>query len=214
MSTYKVRHQILYSDFILKNTHPLRSWPFIPRNDWTTTWNFALKGNSKAWNNGQVSNNIRNNSPWRLDGSGVASGFMLQNSKASPRLGFTDKPVFAHSDSSFQKGTELLFTLADGNTVSPPASTSELPRHKNSLIFQSIARPHFFQIGRKLECWTTVGMLTDTLAMSQFADHHFAYWIGHGSSHSEVHTSVQPHNEEFGFLPLALQEWQLYKHVK
>lgn len=47
------------------------------------------------------------NSPWRLDGSSVASGVMLQKSNASPIFGFTDNPPFPHSDNSFHHGTAL-----------------------------------------------------------------------------------------------------------
>lgn len=56
----------------------------------------------------------------------MASGLMLQNRRASPIFGFTERPFFAHSDKSFHHGTELKFALAVGNTVSPPSSTSEL----------------------------------------------------------------------------------------
>jgi hypothetical protein len=51
---------------------------------------------------------------------------MLQKSRASPIFGFTESPSFPQSDSSFHQGTELIFPLAEGNTVSPPSSTSEL----------------------------------------------------------------------------------------
>nr|ACU20030.1 unknown [Glycine max] len=63
--------------------------------------------------------------PCKLDGSSVASGLMLQNSRASPIFGFTERPFLAHWDKSFHQGTELKFALAAGNTVSPPSSTSE-----------------------------------------------------------------------------------------
>lgn len=72
------------------------------------------------------------NWPCRLFGSNVASGFMLQKSNASPIFGLTDKPLFPHSDNSLYQGIELPFTLADGNTVSPPSSTSELKFNKNN----------------------------------------------------------------------------------
>lgn len=59
-------------------------------------------------------------------GSGIASGFMLQKSKASPIFGLTESAFFPQSDNSLYHGKELLFILAEGNTVSPPSSTSEL----------------------------------------------------------------------------------------
>ncbi|PON93962.1 hypothetical protein TorRG33x02_103520, partial [Trema orientale] len=62
----------------------------------------------------------------KLDGSKVASGLILQNSNASPIFGFTARPCLAQSDNSFQYGRELKFPLAEGNTVSPPSSTSDL----------------------------------------------------------------------------------------
>ena len=47
---------------------------------------------------------------------------MLQNSRASPIFGFTERPFLAH--------WELKFALAAGNTVSPPSSTSELHKQE------------------------------------------------------------------------------------
>lgn len=55
---------------------------------------------------------------------------MLQNSRASPIFGFTERPFLAHWDKSFHQGTELKFALAAGNTVSPPSSTSELHKQE------------------------------------------------------------------------------------
>jgi hypothetical protein len=51
---------------------------------------------------------------------------MLQKSNASPIFGLIESPFFPQSESSFHQGTELIFPLAAGNTVSPPSSTSEL----------------------------------------------------------------------------------------
>lgn len=51
---------------------------------------------------------------------------MLQNSNASPILGFTESPPLPHSDNSFHQGTALKLPLAAGKTVSPPSSTSVL----------------------------------------------------------------------------------------
>jgi hypothetical protein len=51
---------------------------------------------------------------------------MLQKSKASPIFGLIESPFFAQSESSFHQGTEVIFPLAAGNTVSPPSSTFEL----------------------------------------------------------------------------------------
>lgn len=83
-------------------------------------------------------------SPCKLDGSSVASGLMLQNSKASPIFGFTDRPFRAHSDKSFHHGTELKFALAAGNMVSPPSSTSELHKEQNKetikFLYKSIMK--------------------------------------------------------------------------
>ena len=67
-----------------------------------------------------------NNLPCKLNGSRVASGFMLQKSSASPIFGLTARPLLAHSESSLYHGKELLFTFASGKIVSPPASTSDL----------------------------------------------------------------------------------------
>jgi hypothetical protein len=64
--------------------------------------------------------------PCKLDGSKVASGLMLQKSSASPILGLTESPLFAHADISFHPGVELKFPLAAGKIVSPPSSTSDL----------------------------------------------------------------------------------------
>lgn len=87
-------------------------------------------------------------SPCKLDGSRVASGLMLQKSNAAPIFGLTERPFFPHSDSSLYHGKELLFSLTEGNTVSPPSSTSELKNSRNQEqrkncqeLFQSKAMP-------------------------------------------------------------------------
>ncbi|MFS7970218.1 hypothetical protein Hanom_Chr09g00818451 [Helianthus anomalus] len=68
-------------------------------------------------------NNYR---PCKLDGSRDASGLILQKSNASPILGLTDSPSLPQSESSSHQGTALMFPFAEGNTVSPPSSTSDL----------------------------------------------------------------------------------------
>ena len=60
-------------------------------------------------------------SPCRLLGSRDPSGLMLQKSSASPIFGLTDKPLFPRPPCE-----EPLFAIAEGNTVSPPSSTSDL----------------------------------------------------------------------------------------
>ena len=73
----------------------------------------------------------------------MASGLMLQNSRASPIFGFTERPFLAHSDKSFHHGTELKFALAAGNMVSPPSSTSELHEtHKNEGTIKFLYKIH------------------------------------------------------------------------
>jgi hypothetical protein len=69
---------------------------------------------------------------------------MLQNSRASPIFGFTDRPFLAHSDKSFHHGTELKLALAAGNTVSPPSSTSDLHKEQKQgtvkFVYNSITK--------------------------------------------------------------------------
>jgi hypothetical protein len=69
---------------------------------------------------------------------------MLQNSRASPIFGFSDRPFLAHSDKSFHHGTELKLALAAGNTVSPPSSTSDLRKEQKEgavkLVYNSITK--------------------------------------------------------------------------
>nr|GMD43836.1 hypothetical protein Iba_scaffold1320591CG0010 [Ipomoea batatas] len=77
--------------------------------------------------------------PCKLDGSGLASGFMLQKSNASPIFGFIDNPLFPHSDSSSHQGTALTLPLASGKTVSPPSSTSDLQRKFAYRYMRSVA---------------------------------------------------------------------------
>jgi len=68
----------------------------------------------------------------------VPSGFMLQNSRASPTFGFTDRPFPGYLD------TELKLGLALGNTVSPPSSTSDLHKDQKQrtvkLVYNSIIK--------------------------------------------------------------------------
>ena len=80
--------------------------------------------------------------PCKLDGSKVASGLILQKSKAAPIFGFTESPLFAHSDISFHPGAVLKFPVEAGKTVSPPSSTSDLhvTEKKNPKLYQVVNR--------------------------------------------------------------------------
>ncbi|RDX96350.1 hypothetical protein CR513_21002, partial [Mucuna pruriens] len=93
------------------------------------------------------------------NGSSVASGLMLQNSRASPIFGFTERPFLAHWDKSFHHGTELKFALAAGNTVSPPSSTSEL--HKKKKMKRTIK--FLSKIHQRSQCKTIIWKENDSL---------------------------------------------------
>lgn len=129
---------------------------------------------------------------------------MLQNSNASPILGFTASPFLPHSDNSFHHGTALIFPLAVGNTVSPPSSTSDLNQcWKWDVIYWTHEKGN-----HKWNTNWTYGKgnhLTDTSEEWKSFGLHSWCCTHQGSNQNEHRISVQLHNGEFEVLLHALE---------
>lgn len=122
---------LYHLNFVLIHTHPFCRWPFISFDNRATTCVIEdCRNYMNAIKNMDGKQTLTNtfNLQCKLDGSRLASGFMLQKSNASPIFGFTASPSLAHSDSSLKPGKELLLAFAEGNIVSPPSSTSDLTK--------------------------------------------------------------------------------------